>query len=96
VRAIGEDLEDHLLAVDDGESREFLPVALLGGCQRLVEDDDLRAFGTGHFGKLRRLAAADQEFWSGRAQVDQGAARDGDPEVLDQFGKLGQQFLSVP
>ena len=55
----GEDAEDDLLAVDDGESGERLPVALLGGREEVVEDDDVGAGLLGEACELLGLAFAE-------------------------------------
>ena len=47
-------------AIDDREAGQFLPVALLGGGQFGVEDEDIRAFGFGEGRELFGLAAAEQ------------------------------------
>src|SRR5206468_2039779 len=45
VGAVGKDFENDLLPVDDGETGELLPIALLCGRERLVEDDHVGAIG---------------------------------------------------
>lgn len=95
VGAVGEHLEDDLFAVDHGQCGEFLPVALLGGREVLVEDDDIGAVGLGHVGELLGLAAAEEEGGCGLAEVDEGGADDGDAEILDQLLQLAEEFLGL-
>ena len=92
VRAVGENLEDHLLPVDDGQRGFLLPVALLGRRERLVDHDDVGARRLGLRDHLGDLAAAEKEGGDGAAQVDEVAAGDGQAEVLDQFPQFREQL----
>ena len=95
VRAVGEYLEDDLLAVDDGQAGEFLPVALLRGREVLVEDDDVGAVGLGEVGEFLGLAAAEEQGGGGRAEVDEGGADDVDAEILDQLLELAKELVRL-
>ena len=92
LRAVGEDVEDHLLSVDHGDRGEFFPIALLGGAEGLVEDDDVALEETGGADDLLHLAGADEGGGAGRAEVDEGVTDDGDAEVFDEFLELGEEF----
>lgn len=92
VGAIGEDLEDDLFAIDDAEAGEFFPVALLGGRELFVEDDDVGVGGFGLIGELLGFAAAEEKSGCGGAQVNQGAGDDLEAEVFDELLQLGEEF----
>jgi hypothetical protein len=76
LRAVGEDLENDFLAVDDGEFGEFFPVALLGGREGFVEDDDVAAFGFGELDEFFGFAAAKEGGRGGGAELDELGADD--------------------
>ena len=90
--AVGKDLEDHLLPVDDRHAREFLPVALLRGGKRLVEHDHIRLFRLGEGDQFLRLAAAEQERRGGPPERHQLGARHRDAQVLYEFLQLREEF----
>ena len=92
MRAIGKDLEDDLLAVDDGETGEFLPIALLRGRKRLVEHDHVGAVGLGEVHDFLGLAAAEKIGGRGAAEIDEFGARDGDAQIFDQLLEFDEQF----
>ena len=78
---VREDLEDHFLAVNDGQLCHFLPVALLRGREGGVEDDDVCSRLLGKGGDLRAMTA-------GRPidiEVDGGVA----PDVAAQLAAAG-------
>ena len=52
--ALGEDIENHLLAVDHAEVGEFFPLALLGWGEAVVDDDARRTRGRGRVRRFRR------------------------------------------
>lgn len=83
--AVGEDIEDDLFAVDDGDFGEFFPVALLGGGEGVVEDDEVgfEFFGAGDDGV--GFAGAEEGGGGGLAEGDEFAAYDADAEVGDEF-----------
>ena len=62
VGALGENIENHLLAVDHAEVGEFFPLALLGGGEAVVDDDHVALMGAGEFDDFRGLAGAAEEF----------------------------------
>ena len=92
LRAVGEDLENDLLAIDDGEFGEFFPVALLGGGQGLVEHDHVAALGLGEVDQFFGLAAAEEGGGGGDAELNQFGADDREFEIFDQLGELGQEL----
>jgi len=94
VGALGENLEDDLLPVDDGEVGEFFPVALLSGRKVVVEDDEIGGVGPGLGGEFLRLAAAEEKRRRGLAQGDERGAGDAEAEIFHQLTQLVQQFPS--
>ena len=96
LRPVGENLQYHLLPVDDGEAGLLFPVALLGGREFLVEHDDVGAVRFGAGDQFGGLAAADEEFrLVAVAQIDEGGVADLQAEVLNEFVQLREQFRSL-
>ena len=93
VSAFGENVENHLLAVDHEDGGEFFPIPLLGGGEFVVENDDIRAEGLCAVGDFLRLARAHQEPRVVLAVVDEFAADDRDAECVDEFGKFLEQTV---
>ena len=93
VGAVREHLEDDLLAVDDRHGRKFLPVALLRGRERGVEDDYLGPVLPREGRQLSGLALAEEQRRSRAAQPHQGRPRYRKAQVLDKLGQLGQEFF---
>jgi hypothetical protein len=92
VGALGEDVEDDFLAVDDEGARgEFFPIALLGGGEFVVEDDDVGGELFGGGGDGGGLAGADEVAGVGFAVVDEFAADDRDAEGGDEFREFVEE-----
>ncbi len=89
---VGEYFEDHFLAVDGGEFRFLLPVALLGGGEGFVEDDDIGFGEAGGADDFIGFAGAEEEGRVGGAEIDEDGADDGEAEVFDELGEFGQKF----
>ena len=92
VGPLGEHLEDDLLAVDDGEGGFSLPVALLGGGERFVDDNDIGAGGPGLLDQFADLAPSKEKCGGGGPQVDEGAAFDGQSQVLDELAQFREKL----
>ena len=90
--AVGEDLEDHFLAVDDGQFGEFLPVALLGGREGFVEDNDVAAFGFCEFDQLFCFAAAKERGGGSGTELDELGSDDRELQIFDQFGEFIEEL----
>ncbi len=91
-RARGEDVEDDLLAVDDAQAgRVLLPVALLGGRELVVEDDEAAVEPLGQGRDLLHLAGADEVPRVLLAQADERLAADLHAEVRHQLAQLVEQ-----
>ena len=95
VRPVGEDLEDDLLAVDDGHARKLLPVALLRRREGGVEDDHLGPVLLGLRRELLGLALAEQQGRGRAAQPTRLVLDDREAQVLDQLRQLGQELLAL-
>ena len=92
VGAVGEDLEDDLFAIDDAEAGEFFPIALLGGGELFVEDDDVGLGGFGLVGEFLGFSGAEKERGRGRAQVDERGGDDLEVEVFDELFQFREKF----
>ena len=64
--ALGEDVEDQAGAVQHADIEALFQVALLGGGQRMIEDDDFELVVLHGQADLIRLAAADEVSGVGR------------------------------
>ena len=93
VGAVGEHLEDDLLAVDDRHARKFFPVALLGRRERRVEHDHLGAILLGQRGDLLGLSLADVESRGGGPQLDKEMPDNGKAQVFDELGELLEKLF---
>ena len=95
LRAVGENLQNDFLSVDDGEAGFLFPVALLGRGEFLVEHDDVGFLFLGQGDEFGGFARADEKFrLLVLAQVDEDGAGDGDLEVFDELLQFSQQFLA--
>ncbi len=92
VRAVGEDFEDDFLAVDDGEAGKLLPVALLGGREGFVEDNQLGAELLGAGDELVGFAGAEQGAGGVGTQVDEILADDLVAQIFNELDELVEQF----
>jgi hypothetical protein len=94
VRAIGENIKDHLLPVDHRQAGFRLPIALLGRRQHLVDDDDIGAGCLGLLNHFGGLAASQEKRGGRRPQIHENAAGDGQMKVLNELLQLGEQLGS--
>ncbi len=88
VGALGEDVENHLLAVDHAKVGEFLPLALLGRCEAVVDDDHVALVGAREFADLGGLAGAAEEFFVHLAAARHDGLDHLDAEGFDEFAEL--------
>ena len=61
--ALGENVEDHLLAVDDAEVGEFFPFALLGWSEAVIDDDDIAFVSASQLDEFVCFSRAAEEFF---------------------------------
>ena len=91
VGALGENIENDLLAVDHAEVGEFFPLALLGGREAVVDDDHIALMGAGEFGDFRGFAGAAEEFLMHFTAAGEHGFDHLDAEGFDQFGEFFEQ-----
>ncbi len=91
LRALGENIENHLLAVDHAEVGEFFPLALLGRGQAVVDHDHVALMGAGEFGDFRGLAGAAEEFLVHFAAAGEHGLDHFDAEGFDEFAEFFEQ-----
>jgi len=90
-RPLAEDVEDDLLAVGDGHAGQFLEIALLGGGQDVVEDQNIARVFLNEISQFLSLARADQKPGVRLAVVNQPALRHGNAQRIHQFFQLFEQ-----
>lgn len=95
VSALGENIDDDLLAVDDEHLGFRFPVALLGGREFVVEDDDVGAdlFCVGD--DFLDFAGAEEEGRVGFAQLHDNAVDGGDVEVVGELVEFVEEAVRV-
>ena len=95
VRPLGENVQNHLLAVDHEDAGEFFPIPLLRGGEFVVENDHIRSELLGAGSDLLGLAGAHQKPRMVFAVVDQFATDDRDAERVDEFRKFIKQAVRL-
>ena len=88
----GEDVENNLLSVDDGERGHLFPIALLRWREKVIEDDDFRFCVFGELCDFLCLSFADEQPWIGLADFDDLRADDFQTERVRQFGEFVDEF----
>ena len=94
-RAAVEDVQDHLLAVDDRQAAEFLPFALLAGGEFVVENDHVALQRPGLRHEFPGLARADEVRRLRTVDLDQHAVRHRQPERIGQLGQFVEQAAAL-
>ena len=61
--ALGENIENHFLAVDHTKVGESFPFALLGWGEAVIDHDHIAFVGAGQLDHFHRLAGAAEEFF---------------------------------
>ena len=89
--ALGEDIEDDFLAVDDAEVGELFPFALLGGGEAVVDDDDVALVSAGEFDEFRGFSGAAEEFLVHLAAAVEHRLDDLDAEGFHEFREFFEQ-----
>lgn len=89
--AFGKDVENDFLAVDDAEVCEFFPFTLLGGCEVVIEDDDIALVGFGEGDDFSGLAGAAEEFPVHLAGACEDGIDDVDVEGFYEVAKFGEE-----
>ena len=90
-----EDIKDDLLPVGDCDPGQILPVALLGRCEVVVEDDDVQGVGLDQLGELLGLARADEKARMLFAMMDEPRFDDRNTKGSHQLCQLLKQALSL-
>ena len=95
LRAFGEDIENHLLAIDHAEVGEFFPLALLRRREAVVDDDHIAIMRAGEAHDFIRLAGAAEQLFMHVATAGEHRIDDLDAQRLDQLAQLFEQRLRL-
>ena len=89
--ALGEDIEDHFLAVDHAHVGGLFPFALLGRGELVVDDDAVALVGLRQFDDLGGLAGAAEEFPVHLTAAGEDLLDHANAQGAHQFTKLFEQ-----
>ena len=89
----GKDIDDDFLPIDDADFGFAFPVALLGGREVFVEDENIDIPLVDDIDDFGEFACADQKSGRGLAQFHDHPIGDGDVEVEGQFAQFVEQVL---
>jgi len=88
---LGENIQNDLFAINHAQVGKFFPLALLRGCQPVVDDDHVAFMGAGKCRNLRSLAGAAEEFLVHLPAARQHRLRHLDVEGAHQLPELLEQ-----
>ena len=91
--SFGKDIDNDLLSVDDADFRFTLPVALLGGGELFVEDNNVDVFLVYEIYDFLEFAFADQEGGRWLSQVHDHPLCDGNVEIARELGEFLQKVF---
>src|SRR6202034_2665008 len=92
-RALGEDIEDELAAVDHAQLQFIFEITGLSGAEGIVENRERRAFASGHLADLDSFALADKGAGVDRFEPLLNLARDFRARALGQRAEFGEGIL---
>ena len=95
LRAFGENIENHLLAIDHAEVGEFFPLALLRGRETIVDDDHIAVMRASEAHDFIGLAGAAEQFLVHVAAAGEHRIDHLDAQRLDQLAELLKQRLRL-
>ena len=95
-RALGENIEDDLFAIDDRQARKFFPIALLARGQLVVEDDDAGVRRLGERDNFGGFTGAGEIRGMQGGNFHEHRAHNRQAERPDQFAQLLQQAAAFP
>ena len=92
---LGENIENQLCAIDDAGADGTLNIALLGGREIVVKEDDVGGNGCGCAGDFLQFSLADQRGRIGAVTMLHELARDFGARAEGEGAKFVERFLGT-